>query len=286
MFKGLFNFFSLFFLLGAALLLFFSNLNGAAESSVLGRFYWLEVDTSGLQGFPQQTTRWTLYGTCGVANGKNSDCTKTKAAFPFSPVDNTGNSSDLPSDFVENRDTYYYLTRISYAFLLVGVSFTVFAILSSVVLPCIGIYFVTPLLTFIALLFTITAAACLTAAYVKGRNQFNNAGHTAKLGRLSFGLLWASVACLILSFVGSIFACCAGLASRRKSQPVYDPETYDKDNFSDSSYRHVVDEHTYVNDENDVQADAAAPTTTAPDTSAGTFKFFRVNRKKNEEFET
>ncbi|KAK6460959.1 endocytosis/sphingolipid biosynthesis/sporulation effector [Scheffersomyces coipomensis] len=279
MLKGLFTSFSFLFLLGAGLLLFLTNLNGGANSSVLRRFYWLQVDTSGISGISESPIRWTLYNICQVDGNKNTNCGKTKAAFPFSPADNFKDaSSQLPQDFVNNRDTYFYLSRCAYAFLLVALAFTIFSIIIFIITPFIKVYVITPLFNFIALLFDVAGAACLTAAYVKGRREFNDAGHTAKINALSFGLLWASVACLILSFIGTIFYCVSH--RRYPTTTTYDPATYDKENFSDSSYQHAgVDENTYVNDENPTVPEDSEP---QPDTSAGNFRFFRVNRKKPE----
>ena len=46
------NIIPVFFLVGSVLLLILTIINGAGTSSVLGKFYWSETDTSGLTGVP------------------------------------------------------------------------------------------------------------------------------------------------------------------------------------------------------------------------------------------
>ena len=45
------NIIPVFFLVGSVLLLILTIINGAGTSSVLGKFYWSETDTSALLGF-------------------------------------------------------------------------------------------------------------------------------------------------------------------------------------------------------------------------------------------
>lgn len=256
-------------LAGAALLLFFVLLTGGTEGSVLKNWYWLEADTSQIQGAPFQTTRWTSYNVCGVSNGDNTDCSATKAAFPFSPVDNFGTSNGVPQSFIDDRDTYYYLSRIGWAFLLVGLFFTILALFIAPIAMCMTHGIITGGFTtfssMVALLFTITAACLLTAAYVKGRNAFSDAGYDAHLGVKLFAFLWTAVACLILSS-GSLCTLCSlgGLLWRRKNRN-YDSES---------------DTYTGYTEPKPVPANANAPP--QEPNHGSNINFFRIrNKKKN-----
>ncbi|KAK6458373.1 SUR7/PalI family-domain-containing protein [Scheffersomyces xylosifermentans] len=270
MFRRLFTIVPLFFLLGSIVLLVFSNIVGASEKSVLKKFYWIEVDASGLTNVPFSPIRWTSYRLCGVDGNKNSNCQSSSPALPFSPRDNFGSDSGIPQGFIDNRDVYYYLTRISYAFLLIGLFFAVISLLALFISICLPrvIAAIGSFLTFLSLLFTITAAACLTAAHVKGRNEFNNAGHSAKLGAVAFGVLWAAVACLIISFVTSIIA---SATSRRNHSNEY----YSKEAAGGGAAATLHDSHNY--EEPTLYED---PQSTQPATDTSKFRFFRVRPNK------
>ena len=54
----------------------------------------------------------------------------------------------------------------------------------------------------------------VSAAYVKGRNNFNSNGQHATLGKYAFGFMWAAVACFFLAMV---LFCVAGVASKKSS---------------------------------------------------------------------
>lgn len=208
-------------LLGAALLLFFVNLVGANNSGVLGEFYWSEVETNGTPWTSFGKTRWTLYNMCGVKDGKNFDCTSTTPAYAYSPADNFDSTKGLPESFSDNRDTYYYLTRFAYAFLLIGIVFSVVSLVP-VILSCCLSGFVSGILssvaTGIALLFTVAGAAVITAAHVRGRNVFNDNGYSAHVSAKSFGILWAAVACLLISFIWMCVVSGKGAAHKYKKR--------------------------------------------------------------------
>lgn len=213
------NIIPVFFLVGSVLLLILTIINGSGTSSVLGRFYWSETDTSGLTGVPYNKTRWTFYRICGVDNNKNAHCGKSKAAFPYSPEDNFGRNSGIPQNFIDDRDTYYYLSRVGWAFILVGLFFGVAAMVAAPLNFCYFVAGIVGLTTaFVSLLFTITAACCITAAHVKGRREWNRAGFPTVLGAKSFGILWTAVACLIISFVSLVVVTCLSRTSRRRTR--------------------------------------------------------------------
>ncbi|KAI5970763.1 FMP45 [Candida margitis] len=288
----------IFFLLGSALLLILTAINGAGTSSILGKFYWSQTDTSNIPGAQFQTTRWTFYRSCDVKDGHNYNCTKSKPAYPYSPKDNFGSESGLPNTFVSSRDTYYFLTRIGWAFILVALFFTVVAL---VVVPlnfCFAIGgALAAISTFLAFLFTITAACLITAAHVKGRNAFNNAGHKSRLGAKAFGILWAAVACLLITFITSILSALgtrrsnrrrsgsgveaggAGGAYGARDSNVYAKESdgdYAQANYDESANRGVSGVG--------VTPGVAGPGVhDEPISDASKFRFFRVKRAKPEE---
>ncbi|ODV79095.1 SUR7-domain-containing protein [Suhomyces tanzawaensis NRRL Y-17324] len=217
------------FLLGSALLLFFLNLCGANTSSVLGEFYWSQTDTSGIPSANRDLTRWTLYNTCGVQNGRNVQCDSAAPAFPYSPVDNFGGSSGLPSTFSSSRSTFFYSTRIAYAFLLIGLVFSVVAVLFVLLSCCLSGHIsgiLSAIVVLISFVFTVIAASLLTAAHARGKNAFNNAGHSSRLGVKMFALLWTTVALQLLSFFTLIFTSSYSRWSKRKHYE--EPYTSDK----------------------------------------------------------
>jgi hypothetical protein len=64
----------------------------------------------------------------------------------------------------------------------------------------------------------------MTAVFVSGRDQFQDAGLTASLGVKAFGFAWGSVGCLIIASFG--FCCVAcGPGRRRKADAEYSTAT-------------------------------------------------------------
>lgn len=266
-------------LLGSGLLLFFINLSGATNSGVLARFYWSEAETSNIQGAHFQKTRWTSYSSCEGSSGVNSDCTKHSPAYPYSPRDNFGSSSSLPTSFNKHRDTYFYLSRFAYAFFLIGLVFNVVA-LAPVFLTIFFSGLLTGLISTLAvglsLLFTLGAACFITAAHVKGRNAFKDDGYNAHLGVKAFGITWAAVACLLLSFAWAITISALGgkqayLRNRNEKAAAYD----NKSLTSSASYQYngaaAVENYEAPNPEPTTYTDEEPQT-------ASRFKFFRIKR--------
>ncbi|ODV88107.1 hypothetical protein CANARDRAFT_26263 [[Candida] arabinofermentans NRRL YB-2248] len=185
-------------LLGALLCFFLTILTGATEKSILKHFYWLEADTSSYST-SNSHSRWTNYGLCSVVDGSNTNCGSNAPAYPFSPADNFQSTDNLPSSFIHNRDTYFYLSRIGYGFALVGIFTLVLAFVPIVIFLITGGMSLPALILFgIALLFIFTSVILSTACYVKGRNTFHNDHVSSHLGAKTFGVAWATVACLLL----------------------------------------------------------------------------------------
>ncbi|SCW03978.1 LAFE_0H03224g1_1 [Lachancea fermentati] len=193
------------FLLGSGLLSFFVILSGARHSGVLKNFYWLEADTSGFNSAPDRT-KWFNYNWCGSQDGVLANCSNNRAAMPFSPRDNFGSSTQLPGAFMDDANTYYYLSRVGWAMLLIGLTYIVCAIIPmfmSIFTLAFGCTLFTVLATWLAWFF-ITLAACLyTGCYVKARNVFHDNGRVARLGVKNFAFIWTSVALLTMCAIWS-----------------------------------------------------------------------------------
>lgn len=204
-FKKLVAIVSFIFLLGAALLSFFTILSGARKTGVLKNFYWIEAVTEGFGSAPE-VTRWTNYDWCGYTDGSyHIDCSKSMAAQSFSPKDNFGANPTMPSAFLNDRNTYYYLSRVGWAMLLIGLFFTICAIIPAIFslfsnnFGFLGSVFLTILPSWIAFFF-ITLSACLyTACYTKARRVFRNDSRSASLGTKNFAFIWTSVFLLLVS---------------------------------------------------------------------------------------
>lgn len=194
---------NLVFLSGAALLLIFTVLSGSTKHFPLDRFFWLKADTLAIRGAPNQSA-WTFWGVC---ESRDYGSCSLGPAYPISPVDNFSTTTNVPSKFVTSRDTFYYLTRFSFAFTFVGLAFVGLALILEIFGLCfesvdkLVVAFVT-----MALFFVAGTAALQTAGAVLARNAFHDANLSASLGLKSFAILWAAVAILLIVFFNSCFA--------------------------------------------------------------------------------
>lgn len=140
------------------------------------------------------------------------NCTGTTAGLAFEPQKVFGTTNGIPKDFIENRDTYYYLTKIAFAFYLITTAFTFFTL-------CLSFFAcfsrlggaISAFINFLGLLFMMAAAAMNTAAYVMAKNAFSDENVRAKLGVKAFAFTWTVVACLLLSF---LLLCCSCVRGR------------------------------------------------------------------------
>lgn len=193
------------FLLGTLLLYFLTVLSGATEHSILKTFYWLQADCSKFPGAPfSGQCRWTNYAICAVVDGYNHNCIKS-AAHPFSPKDNFSSTVGVPMAFINNRNYYYYTSRIGYAFELVGISFLTFSLMALVVhlftkfkvkLAFKGLFWSFYILAFV---FTVISVALSTSAYAKGRQKFRDDGIEASLGTKTWAVAWTTVALMLIN---------------------------------------------------------------------------------------
>lgn len=282
---------SVLFLAGSAVLLFFLLLAGVRDSVPLNELYWIQFDTNSIQSSLNlpNPVRWTSYNYCGVnSDGHNSDCTKTKAAFPFTPQDAFDTTSGIPQDFITHRRTYYYLTRIAYGFFIGVLFFDVVALAFTALACCskLGAGLVSSF-TFIAFVFAAAAAAMQTAAFVKGKNQLNDLGYNAKIGVKMIAFTWTIVALLFLTWLLMSIACCSkgrgeagsGWSGRRRksSAAVIDPVTGEpqaKRGFFNFSRKNNVEGEQKNYASSFERSDPPPP----PLSNAG---FFKTNRRKD-----
>ncbi len=197
---------------GATLCLLFVVFSGSVSNFPFDEFYWLQVDTSTIHDAGSDVTRWTFWGLChptAYESSKNGNCTSQGPDLPLSPLDNFGNSTSLPQDFVVNRDTYYYLSRFAFPFLLVALIFSGVSFICYIFSPCwksmrrVTTFFVT-----FAMIFVLAGSACQTAVSVLAKQKFSDSGRSAKIGPSMMGLCWAAVACLLIVF---FLTCCGAV---------------------------------------------------------------------------
>lgn len=98
-----------------------------------------------------------------------------------------------------------------FAFGIIGLFFAAISLILGLLALCSKVVsYLDGVIVSVALFFQTITAALMTAAYVKGRDQFRQAGRAATLGRYNFGFMWTAVACL---FLATIFLCGGGAAS-------------------------------------------------------------------------
>lgn len=265
---GIFN---LFFLAGSTLLLLFIVMSGSTNHFPFNRFYWLKADTSDISNaYP--TTSWTFWGIC--ESGDFSKC-KLGPAYPLSPVDNFETERNVPLDFVDNRDTYFYLTRFAFAFEIIALCFAGVSLIIDVLGLCFNVIdrVVIAFISF-ALFFCAGFAALQTAAVVLARNAFSDEDKYAHIGVKMMALTWAAVACLFIVWMITCFANIATSYRKHMSrvqeyrgqepgQPVPDKEeSIDNDQ---SSF---------------TRATPAAAETNDVNSNSGGIRFFKIKRNQ------
>lgn len=187
-------------LAGNTLLLLLIIISGSINHFPIDKFYWLEADTSGI-GSAGPISMWTFWGVCTKNNDGLRVCDDLKPAFPLSPFDNFGTTTNLPVSFVNNRDTYFYLTRFSFCFFLIALAFIGIALIMCILSWC-SYTFTKIVFTFVTVgaIMDIGAVCFQTAATVMARNAFHDVGRDASLGASLIGIAWGSVGCSIILF--------------------------------------------------------------------------------------
>ena len=260
---------SIIILAGGVVLQFFVVLSGVVNSSApINNVYFLQASTAGISSNGNNPVpnpaRWTYFATCGVRNGHNADCGKVTAAMPFDPVRNFGTETNVPAGLVQHPGTYYYLSRVMWAFYLIALFFAVVALLLGVFAVCsrLAAKF-TGLVTIIALVMqTVTAALmtyvhlphhgatlsadlCCSAWTVKGRDAFRKNGQNAQIGTYAYAFTWSAFACFLISTI--LFCVGGGREKTESSSGGYfgrKRSTRSRGSFRDSeSGRRVKDEY-------------------------------------------
>ncbi|CCC71056.1 hypothetical protein NCAS_0G01690 [Naumovozyma castellii] len=203
-YKRFVEYINLFLLLTATLLLIFLMLSGATTTGVLQHFFWLQATTAGFN-MASNITKWYNYRSCGLSWFEIGimTCSRTRAAYPFSPLDNFGFSPNIPSSFVKHRDTYFFLSRIAWGMLFLGFIFVITTLILSlfslsrpsnrIFVPWAPLF-----LHCCAFFFILLSAALYTGCFVKGKEVFANAKRNARLGTNNFVFIWVSVGILLV----------------------------------------------------------------------------------------
>lgn len=196
---------TLLFFAGNVLLLLLIILSGTTQSYPIDRFYWVQANTTGIPN-ASDVTRWTFWGACGNDDGHTVCSGNLAAAYPISVVDNFHTRENVPSKFISNRDSFYYLSRFAFAFFwialsFIGVSFILYILtwFSEVILQVVFI-----LMAF-GCFFNICAVVFQTAVTVLARNAFHDGDRSAKIGASLMGIAWASVVVSLWEFCSLAF---------------------------------------------------------------------------------
>ena len=172
---------SLLFLAGSALLLFLLLLSSLPHPP-LNRIFLLSAHPSIPHAPP--LAHWTFYSVCpGTVSGKSINCPPSSAAVPILPQENFGTRENVPKDFLDARDKYYYLSKFGYAFLVIGLFWNLLAMGAGGVGGCVrGGRAVGAGLAGLAFWSVLLSACCLTAVVVMARNAFRDEGREANVG--------------------------------------------------------------------------------------------------------
>ncbi|RLV96541.1 Protein SUR7 [Spathaspora sp. JA1] len=197
--RAIHTFINQFFLVGAVLLLVLTVISGTTNNSSLRNFYWLRADTSGIPNAPADLSVWTFWGVCDKNNFH--ECV-LGPAFPILPQDNFRTTENIPEDFLENRNTYFYLSRFAFAFAIMTLAFAGLALIVEFLAYCfelidrIVIFLIT-----LAVFFMAGFASFITAVVVLARNAFKNGGRQANVNATLLGVTWAAFVCLLICWV-------------------------------------------------------------------------------------
>lgn len=218
--------------MGVSLLfLFFIILAGVTTVTPFGKTYFLQADTSGIDG-ARSVSQWTYFYVCGEGN---TDCGKAKAALPLGYAWNS-DASNVPAGIAGSHtgsnNKFYLLSRFGWVFLILALFFGTLTFFSSFLACCgrLGSAIAT-FVSFFALLCHAVASSLLTyvfppslgdscvttqaqaspprympiltcdasATYALAQKKFSADNRESHLGRYGFGFLWGSFAALLIS---------------------------------------------------------------------------------------
>ncbi|OVF10797.1 hypothetical protein A9F13_01g02178 [Clavispora lusitaniae] len=262
---------NLILLAGTTLLLIFLVLSGSTNHFPFNRFYWVRGDTSNIPGAPDESA-WTFWGVCDYHDFGN--CT-SGPAYPISPVDNFHTKTNVPQKFRSNRDPLFYLSRFSFAFILIALALTALAFIIDLLGFCfIFIDKIVIGLVMFGLFFMSGAAAFQTAATVMAKNAFSNGHLKSHIGVKSMAILWAAEACMLIIFFNT---CAANIANsyRKHIERVKAAQTPQEDYYAPAE--------TQQKDGLPI-ADESSFTRSTPlekeDNPSGGIRFFRIKRNQ------
>lgn len=218
--KFLFGAINTVLLAGAVVMMTFLVLLGLSHHSPINQFYWMRAEgTHSISGAPTNFA-FTTWGACEYADGKVTDkCTRDPVGMMQLPVDVWKTEQGVPEDFIKSQESYYYLSRFGFAFLLIAYATGCFAFLFSVasmgathadrgLVPLVFLFFVT----------LVVWAALVTAVTVKAKNHLD--GNLLPKG---FGLMWTSMFLSLLVLICTI----VGIAQTKKEHHYEAPVTAD-----------------------------------------------------------
>lgn len=198
------------------ILLFFVILSGVTRSPPLNRTYFLQADTSGING-ARDITQWTFFYICGL---NNQDCSRAKPAQPFGDAWDA-NSDNVPDDLAGKYGGhttsyhFWYMWRFGWVFFLMTLFFVTLAFFSSLIACCgrLGSA-VAGLMSATALVFSTIACVLMAVTFVEARDAFKSDGRNAKVGVYAFAFAWASWTALLIATV--LF--CVGTRGEKRHQ--------------------------------------------------------------------
>ncbi|KIH91497.1 hypothetical protein SPBR_01932 [Sporothrix brasiliensis 5110] len=205
------------------LFLFFIILAGVTGTTPLNKTYFLQADTTGIQG-AHDISQWTYLYSCGP---NNEQCGSAHPAIPFGNVW-APNAANAPPELIgkygggTTSHYYFYMWRFSWVFFLIALFLEIIAFFSSFLACCgrlgssIGSF-----VTFLAFAFLAIAVSLMTATFVKARNVFHNHNRDAQLGGYGFGFSWGALAALLIAMI----LLCAGATRKGKSKNTVDDGT-------------------------------------------------------------
>ena len=162
--RGLFGIAGLALMGLSIVFLFFIILAGVTSDQPLDRTYFLQADTSGIQG-AKDTTRWTFLYFC---DEHNENCGSSRPAPAFGKAWGS-NARGAPDDLIgrHSDDTtsmyYFYMWRFGWVWFILALASSVIAFFSGFLACCgrIGA-FISSVVSFFALAFWTLAAVFMT----------------------------------------------------------------------------------------------------------------------------
>ncbi|KAA8914658.1 actin cortical patch protein Sur7, partial [Sphaerosporella brunnea] len=208
---------SLIFMAGTIVMLVLLLSAGSHEREPLQRIHFLEADTRGIPNAPDGLCHWTLYNYCHVVNGQNHACRPPSAAYPMDPVRNFNTTTDVPRDFVQHQDRYFYLSRFLYAFYIISLFFCVAAFAVGLGSLCwwraaaMAAAAATAAVACLAF-----CAAVMTACYVMAQNAFRADGRYARVGVKATAFTWTCLVCAALAWAAWVLVAFAGWKEHKR----------------------------------------------------------------------